>query len=94
MRPFADNLHYRLATPADIPHFGPLIETSIRGLQENDYSPFQIDQAIVTRHSRRRPVDTAAAVIRIGNRCGSPAGQHQAATNCPRETSPTISSST
>jgi hypothetical protein len=49
MRPFADNLHYRLATPADIPHLGPLIETSIRGLQENDYSPFQIDQAIVTR---------------------------------------------
>ncbi len=43
-----DPLHYRLATPADIPRLGPLIETSIRGLQTNDYSPSQIDQAIGT----------------------------------------------
>ena len=41
-------LHYRLATPADIPHLGPLIEASIRGLQTNDYAPSQIDQAIGT----------------------------------------------
>jgi len=41
-----DPLHYRLATPADIPHLGPLIEASIRGLQTNDYSPSQIDHAI------------------------------------------------
>ena len=44
----ADDLHYRLATPADIPHLGPLIEASIRGLQTNDYSPSQIEQAIGT----------------------------------------------
>jgi GNAT superfamily N-acetyltransferase len=48
MRPFADNLQYRLATPADIPHLGPLIEASIRGLQTNDYSSSQIEQAIGT----------------------------------------------
>jgi GNAT superfamily N-acetyltransferase len=42
------DLHYRLATPADIPHLGPLIEASIRGLQTNDYSPTQIEQAIGT----------------------------------------------
>jgi GNAT superfamily N-acetyltransferase len=41
-------LHYRIATPADIPHLRPLIEASIRGLQANDYSPSQIDQAIGT----------------------------------------------
>ncbi len=39
---------YRLATPADIPNLGPLIEASIRGLQTNDYSPTQIEQAIGT----------------------------------------------
>jgi len=43
-----DPLHYRLATPADIPYLGPVIEASIRGLQTNDYSPSQIDQAIGT----------------------------------------------
>jgi GNAT superfamily N-acetyltransferase len=41
-------LHYRLATPADIPPLKSLIEASIRGLQTNDYSPSQIDQAIGT----------------------------------------------
>ncbi|HUB20413.1 MAG TPA: GNAT family N-acetyltransferase [Acidobacteriaceae bacterium] len=41
-------LLYRLATPADIPHLGPLIEASIRGLQTRDYSPSQIEQAIGT----------------------------------------------
>jgi len=44
----ADDLHYRLATPADIPDLGPLIEASIRGLQTNDYSSSQIEQAIGT----------------------------------------------
>ena len=44
----SDPLLYRLATPADIPHLGPLIEASIRGLQTNDYSPSQIEQAIGT----------------------------------------------
>ena len=42
------SLLYRLATPADIPHLGPLIEASIRGLQAGDYSPSQIEQAIGT----------------------------------------------
>lgn len=42
------DLLYRLATPADIPHLGPLIEASIRGLQTHDYSPTQIDHAIGT----------------------------------------------
>jgi GNAT superfamily N-acetyltransferase len=41
-------LHYRLATPADVSRLGPLIEASIRGLQANDYSPSQIEQAIGT----------------------------------------------
>jgi len=43
-----DPLRHRLATASDIPHLGPLIEASIRGLQTNDYSPSQIDQAIGT----------------------------------------------
>jgi len=42
------HLLYRLATPADIPHLGALIEASIRGLQAGDYSPSQMDQAIGT----------------------------------------------
>lgn len=41
-------LHYRLATPADIPRLQPLIEASVRGLQANDYSPSQMDQALGT----------------------------------------------
>jgi GNAT superfamily N-acetyltransferase len=41
-------LLYRLATPADIPHLGPLIEASIRGLQTHDYSSTQIEHAIGT----------------------------------------------
>jgi GNAT superfamily N-acetyltransferase len=48
MQPDAIELDYRLATPADIPYLGPLIEASVRGLQANDYSPSQIDQAIGT----------------------------------------------
>ncbi len=42
------DLLYRLAMPADIPHLGPLIEASIRGLQADDYSPSQIEQSIGT----------------------------------------------
>jgi len=42
------DLLYRLATPADIPQLGPLIEASIRGLQAGEYSPSQIEQAIGT----------------------------------------------
>jgi len=42
------SLDYRLATAADIPSLGPLIEASIRGLQAGDYSPSQIEQAIGT----------------------------------------------
>lgn len=41
-------LHYRLATAAEVPWLGPLIEASIRGLQAGDYSPTQIEQAIGT----------------------------------------------
>jgi GNAT superfamily N-acetyltransferase len=48
MRPSADSLHYRLASLADVPNLGSLIEASIRGLQASDYSPRQIEQAIGT----------------------------------------------
>lgn len=48
MRLTAADLHYRLATPADIPRLGPLIEASVRGLQAQDYSPSQMDQALGT----------------------------------------------
>lgn len=41
-------LRYRLATAADVAHLPALIEASIRGLQTNDYSPSQIEQAIGT----------------------------------------------
>jgi len=43
-----DTLHYRLATPADIPHLHALIDRSVRELQANDYTPTQIDQALQT----------------------------------------------
>ena len=41
-------LHYRLATPADIPRIRALIDRSVRELQANDYSPSQIDEALRT----------------------------------------------
>jgi len=44
----SDDLLFRLATPADIPHLGPLIEASVRGLSTGEYSPSQMDQAIGT----------------------------------------------
>jgi GNAT superfamily N-acetyltransferase len=36
----------RAATPGDIPALMSLIEQSVRGLQQNDYSPSQIDSSI------------------------------------------------
>jgi GNAT superfamily N-acetyltransferase len=41
-------LHYRLATPADIPRLEALIDRSVRELQTNDYTPAQIDEALRT----------------------------------------------
>lgn len=48
MIPSNQRLRYRLAAAADILHLPALIEASIRGLQTNDYSPSQIEQAIGT----------------------------------------------
>lgn len=42
------DLRYRLASPADIPLLGPLIEASVRGLSTAEYSHSQIDQALGT----------------------------------------------
>jgi Acetyltransferase (GNAT) family. len=42
------SLSLRLATPADIPVLRPLIETSVRTLQRNDYTPEQIEGALGT----------------------------------------------
>jgi predicted N-acetyltransferase YhbS len=42
------NLHYRLATPGDIPRIRALIDRSVRELQASDYTPFQIDEALRT----------------------------------------------
>jgi N-acetylglutamate synthase-like GNAT family acetyltransferase len=42
------NIELRLATPADIPALHQLIETSVRVLQRNDYTPEQIEGAIGT----------------------------------------------
>lgn len=39
---------YRLATTADIPLIGPLIEASVRGLSVREYSMSQMDQALGT----------------------------------------------
>jgi GNAT superfamily N-acetyltransferase len=44
----AISLRFRLAVPPDIPRLGPLIEASVRGLQAQDYSPSQMDQALGT----------------------------------------------
>ena len=46
--PFDLNLALRLATPADIPALDQLIETSVRTLQRDDYSPEQIAGALGT----------------------------------------------
>jgi len=42
------NLELRLATRADIPALGELIELSVRGLERNDYTPEQIEGALGT----------------------------------------------
>jgi len=42
------NLHYRVATADDIPRIHALIDRSVRALQANDYTPFQIDEALRT----------------------------------------------
>jgi GNAT superfamily N-acetyltransferase len=42
------NLSLRLATSADIPALHRLIETSVRTLQRNDYTPEQIESALGT----------------------------------------------
>ena len=41
-------LHYRLATSADIPRLRALINRSVRGLQINDYTQAQIEEALRT----------------------------------------------
>ena len=46
--PFDLNLALRLATAADIPALDQLIETSVRTLQRDDYSPEQIAGALGT----------------------------------------------
>jgi GNAT superfamily N-acetyltransferase len=43
-----DYFRIRLATPADAPSITALIDTSVRGLQANDYSREQIDGALGT----------------------------------------------
>jgi GNAT superfamily N-acetyltransferase len=48
MKHAVSQLRYRVAVFADIPRLGPLIEASVRGLQAQDYSPSQLDQALGT----------------------------------------------
>lgn len=48
MQPACDNLHLRLAVPADIPELQALIEASVRALQAGDYSAEQIEGALGT----------------------------------------------
>jgi GNAT superfamily N-acetyltransferase len=43
-----NQLHYRLATPADVPRLRALIDLSVRKLQAHDYTTSQIDQALQT----------------------------------------------
>jgi GNAT superfamily N-acetyltransferase len=40
------NIRIRLATPADTPVLGELIDASVRGLQAGDYTPAQIELAL------------------------------------------------
>ena len=42
------NIHLRLAVPADTPVLRALIESSVRGLQTEDYTPAQIEGALKT----------------------------------------------
>jgi GNAT superfamily N-acetyltransferase len=42
------NIHVRTAVPADIPVLQTLIDASVRGLQAQDYTPTQIENALQT----------------------------------------------
>ena len=42
------NIHLRLALPEDVPVLRELIDTSVRGLQTQDYTPAQIEGALKT----------------------------------------------
>src|ERR1700682_114650 len=42
------NIHLRLALPEDVPVLRELIDTSVRGLQTQDYTPTQIEGALKT----------------------------------------------
>jgi len=44
----AANISIRKATPSDIPALRELIDASVRGLQAQDYTPTQIDSALLT----------------------------------------------
>ncbi len=46
--PAVKDLHFRLATPADIPRIPPLIEASVRALGPQAYSQSQIEQSLGT----------------------------------------------
>jgi GNAT superfamily N-acetyltransferase len=46
MASFSMSFLIRQATPQDIPHLRALIESSVRGLQANDYTPTQIEAAL------------------------------------------------
>src|SRR5215467_10432374 len=48
MRTVAANFTVRLAQEQDIPRLHQLIESSVRGLQNNDYTPAQIEGALGT----------------------------------------------
>jgi GNAT superfamily N-acetyltransferase len=43
-----ENIHLRLAVPADVPVLRELIDASVRGLQAQDYTPAQIAGALQT----------------------------------------------
>lgn len=44
--PKLENLHFRVATTADLPALNSLIEDSVRRLQVNDYTPAQVEGAL------------------------------------------------
>ena len=43
-----DNIQIRIAVPADVPVLRALIDSSVRGLQAQDYTPTQIENALQT----------------------------------------------
>lgn len=44
----ATNISIRKAIPSDVPFLRELIDASVRGLQAQDYTPTQIDSALIT----------------------------------------------